>query len=62
MKKKVIVFAIIILIIIGIIFGIKKINDSKINYEISKVNYYNYLQYYENNQYGVIDKQGNTII
>lgn len=62
MKKKVIVFAIIILIIIGIIFGIKKINDSKINYEISKVNSYNYLQYYENNQYGVIDKQGNTII
>ena len=62
MKKKIIIFAIIILIIIGIIFGIKKINNSKITYELSKVNSFEFLQYYENNQYGVIDKQGNTII
>ena len=62
MKKKIIIFVIIILIIIAIVFGIKKINESKINYEISKVNSYNYFQYYENNQYGVIDKEGNAII
>jgi len=62
MKKKIIILAIIILIIIAVIFGIKKINESKINYEIFKVNSYNYFQYYENNKYGVIDKTGNTII
>lgn len=62
MKKKIIIFVIIILIIIAVVFGIKKINESKINYEISKVNSYNYFQYYENSQYGVIDREGNTII
>ena len=62
MKKKGIIFVIIILVVIAVLFGIKKINESKINYDISKVNTYNYFQYYENGQYGVIDKTGNTII
>ena len=62
MKKKIIIFAIIILIIIAILFGVKKISDSKVNYEISKVNSFEFFAYYENNQYGVIDRQGNTII
>lgn len=62
MKKKIIVFSIVFLIIIGIVFGIRKINNSNINYEISKINSFNYFQYYENKQYGVIDRQGNTKI
>ena len=62
MKRKLIIFVIIILVIIAVVFGIKKLNESKIKYEIFKVNSYNYFQYYENSQYGVIDKTGNTII
>ena len=62
MKRKLIIFVIIILVIIAVVFGIKKLNELKIKYEISKVNSYNYFQYYENSQYGVIDKTGNTII
>jgi len=62
MKKKLIIFLLIILLIIAVIFIIEKINDSKINYEISKVNIYNFFEYYEDKKYGVIDKDGNIII
>ena len=62
MKKRFIVFLIIILVIIGVIFGIRRINDSKINYRIEEVNKYNYAKLYENEKYGVIDLEGNVII
>ena len=62
MKKKVLILIILILVIIGIIYGINKFNDSKINYEIVSVNAYNYVQFYENEQYGVIDREGNIVI
>lgn len=62
MKKRFIVFLIIILVIIGVIFGIRKINNSKINYRIEEVNKYNYAKLYENEKYGVIDLEGNIII
>ena len=63
MKKVLIRLIIIILIIIGIaVFSVNKINDTKIDYQISEVNSYQYLQYSDNGKYGVIDKQGNIII
>lgn len=62
MKKRLTIIILVILIIIALIFGVRKINDSKIDYEISKVNSYNYMQYYENGKYGIIDKEGNTVI
>ena len=63
MKKKIIVFSIIIIIIIiAVVFGIKKINESKINYEISKVNSFKFFEYYENSRYGVINREGTTVI
>ncbi|MCI9063559.1 MAG: hypothetical protein HFJ17_03020 [Clostridia bacterium] len=62
MKKKIIVFLIIILIIVGVVFARNKINDSKINYELTKVSEFNYVQYYENGKYGILDKEGNVVI
>lgn len=56
--------AIITIIVISIIsFCVYKFiqNDSK-KYEIVKVNEYNYFLLKQNNLYGVIDKEGNTII
>jgi len=60
--KKIITFVIIILVIIAVLFGIKKINNSKIDYDIVKVNSFDFFAYYENNQYGILDRSGNTII
>lgn len=62
MKKKLIIFVAIILVVLAVIFGIRKINNSKINYEISKINSYEFFAYYENGKYGVINKEGNAVI
>ena len=62
MKKKLIVFVLIVLIIIAVVFIIRKINDSKFNYEISKVNSFEYVKFYEKGKYGVLNKDGNIII
>ena len=62
MGKKILIFLIAILLIIGIIFGICKIKENSINYEISKVQDYKYFKYNENEKMGIIDKNGNIII
>ena len=59
MGKKILIFLIAILLIIGIIFGICKIKENSINYEISKVQDYKYFKYNENEKMGIIDKNGN---
>ena len=61
MKKKILAIAI-ILIIIASIFIIKTINTKKYNYEIEKINEFNYYIYREDNVYGVIDKNGKIIV
>ena len=61
MKKKILAIAI-ILIIIASIFIIKTINTKKYNYEIEKINEFNYYTYREDNVYGVIDKNGKIIV
>ena len=61
MKKKTIILVILIIICIIIaIIANKKI--SKYNYETTKVTSYNYFTLISNEKYGVIDRQGNTII
>lgn len=62
MKKKIIVIIILILIIVAIIFGVNKINEQKIDYEITQIESYNYFKYKEESLYGVIDRDGNIII
>lgn len=63
MKKKLVIFLIaIIILIIGAIFVIYKINENKVNYEISKIQDYKYFKYNENEKMGVIDKNGNIVI
>ena len=65
MKKTAILAALIIVIVIGIIAGyfiISKIQESKRIYEIEKISEFNYFVYKENENYGVIDKEGKTII
>lgn len=62
MKKKILSIVIMLIIIIAGIFIWKNINQKKYDYKIEKVNTYNYYIYQENDQYGVIDKDGKTII
>ena len=61
MKKIILVIIIIITIILGSIFIIHK-NNKKYDYEIENISKYNYFIYKENENYGVIDINGNTII
>ena len=60
--KKILVCIIFIIVIIGVIFGIKKVNNSKINYEIAKVESFEFVEYYENGKYGVLNKDGEVLI
>ena len=63
-NKKILSISCIILITIIIIISIVIITHNKRskNYEIYKVNEYNYFVYKNNEQYGVIDNKGNVII
>lgn len=65
MKKKNIIIIIIILIIIIALAGYfiaQKIQKENRKYEIETISEYKYFVVKENNQYGVIDTQGNKII
>ena len=62
MKKKLTVIIAIILIILAIIFVKNKVNNSKIRYELQEVEKYAYFKYRENDNYGVIDREGNIVI
>ena len=62
MKKKILIIIISLVIILIGIFILKKINGEKYNYEIDKVEEYNYYISQENDAYGIIDKEGKTII
>lgn len=64
MKKKYIIVIIIVILalLIGGFLAYKTIQNSVKEYEIAQVNEYNYFMLKHNNSYGVIDKQGNTII
>ena len=64
MKKTniiILVISIILVLIIGILL-IKNIKKSNKEYEIEKVNQYNYFVLREESKYGVIDRSGNKII
>ena len=61
MKKFVVPIIAIIIVIIGI-FLIRNLNKNNKEYELAKITEYNYFISEENDLYGVIDKQGNTII
>lgn len=65
MKKKNIVILVMVLVIIISVAGyllIKKNKEENRKYEIETISQYNYFVVKENNQYGVIDKQGNKIV
>ena len=65
MKRKNIIVAIsisIILIIIAMIVIGKIIKSNNEEYEVQEVKEYNYFVLKQNNQYGVIDKKGNTVV
>ena len=62
MKKKVLAIIIIILFILGIVFAVNKVNNSRVNYELSDVNEYKYMKYYENGKYGIMDREANIMI
>ena len=65
MKKKNIIILTILLILVIVIAGYfisKKIQNESKKYEIATISEYKYFVVKENNQYGVIDAQGNKII
>ena len=65
MKKKSIITIIILIIIIAIIAGIfiyRNVLEKEKQYNIEEISEYNYFVLRENEKFGVIDKQGNTII
>ena len=61
MKKILIAIILIIIVIAGIILVKINMND-KYDYEIEVISEYNYFIYRNNQKYGVIDKDGNTVI
>ena len=63
-KKNIIIITILLIIIIAIagFFILKKIQKEIRKYEIETISEYKYFVVKENNQYGVIDAQGNKII
>lgn len=61
MKKIILIAIVVILIVLGV-FIIKNQIQDKFNYEIEKISEYNYYVYKENEQFGVIDKDGNIIV
>ena len=65
MKRNFIIRNIIIgIIVVALIIGVSYyfINKNGKKYEIAKIENYNYFVLKENNLYGVIDGNGNTII
>ena len=62
MKRK--IGIVVIILVIGIVgfFGIKRYQQRKIDYTIEQVEAYNYYIYRENEQYGVINKEGQVVI
>lgn len=61
-SKKVYILISIILIIASIIGIIIFVKDSEKDYKIEEVTEFSYFRIYENQKYGVIDRNGNTII
>lgn len=63
MKKKIFIALLIIVIIaVSVTLILKKKKTSKFDYQIEKMTEYNYYIYKENEKYGVINKDGDTII
>ncbi len=60
--KKIILVMIIVIIIVSGIFVVKNKKSNKFEYEIEDISKYNYYLYRENENFGVIDKDGNVII
>lgn len=60
--KKIFIIIVCILIILGGIFLTKNQSEKKFNYEIQEINEYNYFVYKENEFFGVINKEGKTIV
>lgn len=62
MKKRFLMIPIIIIIAIIAVLIVKNINSKKYDYKIEEVSEYNYYIYRENEQFGIIDKDGKIII
>ena len=61
-KKSIIIIGILILVCIISFVSYKLVKKQNRKYEISEVKQYNYFLLKQNNLYGIIDKEGNTII
>lgn len=63
MNKKIVITIILVILIVALaIFVASKIKESKVNYDITEVTSYNYFKYEKDGRFGIIDKEGNTII
>ena len=62
MKKKIGILIVILLIIICAIIFLVKNKNSKYNYDLSKINSYEYFTLVSNEKCGVINKNGDIII
>ena len=62
MKKKILIVLLILVAIIAGIFIIRNINSRKYDYKIEEISEFNYYIYQENDQYGIIDKEGKEIV
>ena len=65
MKKRYVITLIITILILGAIASVgifQLMEEQGKNYEIAKVNEYNYFILKQENQYGVMDKQGNIVV
>lgn len=62
MKKVFITIAVVIIIVLAVFFIRNKINTPRFNYEITNIEKYNYVKYLKDEKFGIIDREGNTII
>ena len=60
--KKVLAGILFVIIIIAIIITTKNNSNSKIEYELQEVKKFSYVKYLNGEEFGVMDRQGNTII
>ena len=61
-KTKIIIILLIVIVLGLLIFCITKNNSNKNGYNIEKITDFNYFSLYENEKYGVMDRQGNYIL
>ena len=64
-KRNIIILILVVLLVVALIVGAclvyKNVLENQQEYEIAKIEQYNYFCLKQNDLYGVMDKKGNTI-